>query len=345
MIENTMGRTMKTQIFAIQDPEEYRRAGSTDVIELIPAPGGHPLFIRKWVLESLVCAIASHEFIHLSGPTGSAKTSLLDALYLAPENFRVVCERLGLPQKPLRLFPIEMALFETPGEIFQRRSLRDGTTYDEPSPLVRSLQQIASGKDEACPLIWLREIGRVHSAVVQGGLLNLMTDGDIILPGGCRIAGSGIAWIADSNYQAQSDASHSLVLFDDALKRRFSINITLDYLPPELEVSVVARLLEGRSHGSFSAEQVSGVVRIGQAIRNHRAEGRLRSVPPPTIAGYLSFFRTAAAVPHMSPQQLLNVTLLGNASSEDQKLIPGLFGEVFGESQAEETGVPVDHMF
>lgn len=336
---------MNTQIFNIQDPGEYRKAGSTDVIELIAAPGAHSLFIRKYVLESLIYSIAFKEFIHLSGPTGSAKTSLLDALYLVPENFRTICEGLGLQHKPLRIHPIEMATFETPGELYQRRSLRNGTTYDEMSPLVQALQQINSANDESYPLVWLREIGRVHSSVVQGGLLNLMTNGDIIVPGGQRILGSAIAWIADSNYQAQSDANHTLVSFDDALKRRFSINITLDYLPAELEILVVERLLEGQSNCLFSSEQVANVVSMGQAIRRHRSNGRFRSVPPPTIAGYLSFFRMAAAIPHLSPQQLMSITLLGNANSEDQKLFPGLFTEVFGHSEPDDAEVLVEHMF
>jgi energy-coupling factor transporter ATP-binding protein EcfA2 len=336
---------MNTRIFPVCEPEEYRRAGSTDLIELIAAPNSHPLFIRKWVLESLVYAIASHEFIHLSGPTGSAKTSLLDALYLVPENFSAICAELGLPQKPLRIFPVEMATFETPGEIYQRRALKNGTTYDELSPLVRSLQEISSGKDECYPLIWLREIGRVHSSSVQGGLLNLMTPGDIILPEGTRICGAGIAWIADSNYQAQSDSNHSLVSFDDALKRRFSVNITLDYLPADLEAQVMERLL-GQGYGiGHSPEQISNIVTLSQVIRRHRAEGAMRSMPPPTISGYLSYFRMAHAMPHLSQQQVLQATLLGNATTDDQKLIPRLLAEVFGVSASEDGRVLEEHLF
>ena len=40
-----------------------------DLIELLPACEGHPLFILKWILEVLVYGITHCEFAHLSGPT------------------------------------------------------------------------------------------------------------------------------------------------------------------------------------------------------------------------------------------------------------------------------------
>ena len=49
--------------------------------------------------------------------------------------------------------------------------------------------------------------------------------------------------MADSNYQAETDSVHTLVTLDDALKRRFSINLTLDYLTPEQEVEVLQHIL------------------------------------------------------------------------------------------------------
>ena len=84
----------------------------------------------------------------------------------------------------------------------------------------------------------------MHSSSVQGGLLNLIVKGDIVLPDGSRIDGRGISWVADSNYQAEQDATHTLVTLDDALKRRFSINLTLDYLSAEQEMQVLHHILE-----------------------------------------------------------------------------------------------------
>ncbi|MFQ5650716.1 MAG: hypothetical protein ACE5IY_12305 [bacterium] len=320
---------MAKQIFRVSRQKEYLTAGPTDLIMLEPVPGGTPLFISKWVLETLVYGIVNHEFIHLSGPTGSAKSSLLEALYLVPDNFMPVAAALKFTEKPLEVYPIEMATFEAPGELYQRRALANGTTYDEKSTLVQALEEIAANKNAAYPLIWLREMGRVHSSSVQGGLLNLMTKGDIILPDATRIAGQGIAWVADSNYQAESDSTHTLVTLDDALKRRFSINLTLDYLPAEHEVIVLKHLLRAAKQEA-DHELVEKVVNMGQTIRKARSEGALQSVPPPTIYGYLAFLTMAEKMRHLTLQQVALATLLGNASDEDKKLIPGVLNKVFG---------------
>ncbi len=326
---------MGNQVFRVSKPVEYRRAGPTDLVELLPAPGGQPLFVMKWIVEALVYAVASSELVHLSGPTGSAKSSLLESLHLAPANFTAVCGSLGLRAMPLRLFPIEMATYEAPGELYQRRALSGGTTFDEHSRLVQALEEAAAAKGTCYPLIWLREMGRVHSSSVQGGLLNLMTQGDIVLPDGRRIDGQGIAWVADSNYQAEHDSTHTLVTLDDALKRRFSVNLTLDYLSAEQEVVVLSFLFSewARKAGSSvkpDREVISSVVKLGQVIRRHRAEGNLQTIAPPTIYGYLAFLRMQLALPHLAPQQIAMVTLLGNASVEDRKLIGGVINEVYG---------------
>ncbi|MCK4787823.1 MAG: hypothetical protein KAV87_28975 [Desulfobacteraceae bacterium] len=235
---------MANRIYRVNKPKEYKKAGPTDLIELLPVPGGNVLFILKWIIEVLIYGIVHHELIHLSGPTGSAKSSLLEALYLVPENFQGGCSGLGFEVRPLKLYPVEMATYEAPGELYQRRSLKDGTTYDEKSRLVDALEDAVMSNSEFYPLIWLREIGRVHSSSVQGGLLNLMTKGDILLPDGSRIDGSAISWVADSNYQAEQDANHTLVTLDDAIKRRFSINLTLDYLTGEQEEEVLQHILK-----------------------------------------------------------------------------------------------------
>ncbi|MEW6366942.1 MAG: hypothetical protein AB1714_20125 [Acidobacteriota bacterium] len=334
---------MANQIFRVTNQAECRKAGPMDLIELQPVPGGHRLFLIKWLVETLVYAIARHEFIHLSGPTGSAKSSLLEALYLVPENFQSVCAALGLPGLPLKLYPIEMATYEAPGELYQRRALKGGTTYDELSKLVLAIDDAAGRRRECYPLIWLREMGRVHSSSVQGGLLNLMTKNDIILPDGRRISGQGIAWVADSNYQAEQDSTHTLVTFDDALKRRFSVNLTLEYLTADQEVQVLRHLLfDGEPLGQAENDLIMKVVKLGQVVRRQRSEGNLQSLCPPTIYGYLAFMRMALWMPHMSPQQVAMATLLGNAGVEDHKLIPGVLNETFGIPVAEDSEISLE---
>jgi MoxR-like ATPase len=235
---------MAKTVFRVDKANEYRRAGPTDLVALVPGPGSNALYLAKYVLETFVYAVVHHEFIHLSGPTGTAKSSLLEALYREPRNFDAICTGLGFPLLPLKLYPVEMATYEAPGEMYQRRALKDGTTFDEKSLLVQALEDAAERSETHYPLIWLREIGRVHSSSVQGGLLNLMTKGDIVLPDGSRIDGSRIAWVADSNYQAEQDSTHTLVTLDDALKRRFSVNLTMDYLTAGQEVDVLGHILE-----------------------------------------------------------------------------------------------------
>ncbi len=337
---------MSNQIFKCYEPEEYRKAGATDLVELLPVPGGNSLFIMKWILETLVGGLVGNEMIHLSGPTGSAKSSLIEALYIRKENFRSVCEALGFTFKPIRLFPVEMAIYETPGELYQRRALKGGTTFDEKSGLVQALQQADECKKDCYPVIWLREMGRVHSSSVQGGLLNLMTKGEIFLPDGTTIPGDQISWIADSNYQAEENATHTLVTLDDALKRRFTINLTLDYLPAEQEEMVLAQLLKSDAKEAVDIGMVRKIVHLGNIIRRHRNEGNLLSVIPPTIYGFCAFFRMTAAMPHIHLQQVIMMTLLGNASAGDQNMIPGLLNEVFGlQSEKDEVVELTENLF
>lgn len=326
---------MHAHVYRVDSPREYQKAGPSDLIRLLPVPGGNPLFLPKAQIEILVYAILNHEIVHLSGPTGSAKTSLIEALHLVPENFRAVAAALGHPARTLRVYPIEMATYEAPGELYQRRALRGGTTYDEESALVRALTEAAELNGKYQHLVWLREIGRVHSASVQGGLLDLVTKGDITLPGGRRVNARAVAWVADSNYQAESEATHTLVTLDDALKRRFTVQITLDYLSAEQETQVLLQLAGGKDAPPATQELVLHTVRLGQAIRRHKAEGTLLSVPPPTIYGYLAFLRMARALPHLSLQQVALATLLGNASPEDQKPAAGILNEVFGFKREE----------
>jgi len=321
---------MSQRYFRIDDPSELRAAGPTDLIRLVPVPGANRLYLPKGILEQLVYAVHHHELIHVSGPTGSAKSSLLDALEVH-ENYLSVCSALGFEDaKPVKLFHVEMVVFESPAELYQRRALKNGCTYDEKSILVRALEQASSEKAHCDPVIWLREMGRVHSASVQGGLLNLMSKADIVLPNGERIDGRGIAWVADSNYQHDADGIHTLVTLDDALKRRFTVNPTLDYLAEEQEAQVLEFLMQEQRLRPELFEEIPRIVKLGAAIRRERLAGNLQSVPPPTIYGYMAAVRMADALPHLSTHDIVQGTLLGHASVEDGKVAVGVFNEVFG---------------
>jgi hypothetical protein len=321
---------MSNQVFRIDKENEYLKAGPTDLIQLLPTPNGNPLFILKWQLQSLVDDIVAHDFIHISGPTGSAKSSLIEALCTVQDNFHPICAGLGLTVKPVRMFPVEMAVYETPGELYQRRAINNGTTYDEPSHLVQSLLKATENSNSYHNVIWLREMGRVHASSVQGGLLNLMTHDNIILSDGTRLNGRDIAWIADSNYQAAHESTHTLVTLDDALRRRFGSNLTMDYLSGEMESIILEHLSRHVLKTEVNAELIAKVTKLGRIVRRYRNEGALQSLVPPTIYGYLAFLRKTQTMPELSHQQVAQATLLGNASQQDQELLPAIQQEVFG---------------
>ena len=319
-----------TRVCPIDQTALFRKAGPTDLIQLRPAPGVNALYLPKFTLEAVVYGLTHGEFIHLSGPTGSAKTSLIEALYLVPENCTALCVALSFEYKPLKVFPVPICTYETPSELFSRRAIKNGATYDEDSRLVQALEEAVSIKEHSYPVIWLREIGRAHAASVQGGLLDLMTRTEILLPDGRRIDTSNVAFVADSNYQAADDV-HTQVTFDDALKRRLAFNITMEYLSADQEVEVLRQLM-----GTWvipkhlDHDPLLKLVQLGQSVRRCRAEGALLSVVPPTIYGSLACLRMLRELPHLSLQQVTAVTLLGNASPSDKKLIPGIYQEVFG---------------
>jgi hypothetical protein len=81
---------------------------------------------------------------------------------------------------------------------------------------------------------------------------------------------------------------------------------------------------------------IRGVVKLGSVIRRFKAEGKMLSTCQPTIYGYLAFVRMAVALPHLSLLQVAEATLLGNASQEDRRMIPGVFHEAFGLTEVKD---------
>jgi hypothetical protein len=214
--------------------------------------------------------------------------------------------------------------------LYTQRAIKDGQTYDEESELITALREAAASLKECVPLIWLREMGRVHSTSVQGGLLNLITRGIIRLPDGKFISGAGIAWVTDSNYNVEDTATHTLVTLDDALARRATVNIPFNYLLPEEEVRIIQNLANEGHLPQLDEALVIKVVELGQAIRVQRSQGNVLSVAPPTLYSYFAFLRLAHALSNLSVQEVANVTLIGSASPADRERLAGVFSEVFG---------------
>lgn len=134
-----IGIRMPIKIFQVDKRREYQKAGPFDLIRLLPVPGNNPLFLPKFIIEIVVYGIANCEIVRLSGQSGAAKSSLIEALCLVPENFNSICGAIGFPRKPLKAYPIDMASFKTAGELCLHGGLEDATTGYRESGLVNPL--------------------------------------------------------------------------------------------------------------------------------------------------------------------------------------------------------------
>jgi MoxR-like ATPase len=325
-------------VFSITDRKGYRKAGPTDLIQLLPVGSNNAMFMEKWQLEILVTGLCQNEWIHLSGASGVGKSSLIEALR-NERNFRPVCEYLNFPIKPLQIFETKIIYYDSPGELVFRRALRDGATFDELSEVAAALKDAATQRTTAYTAIWVREAGRAHSPSIQGGLLDLMTCGTIALPTGEEIAGAGIGWIIDSNYAAETEGTYTLVVFDEALKRRSTVNLRMQYLSAEQEVAALRFILrQDPRHSGCDANLIDPVVALEHRIRAERSQGNLTSLAPPSIWSALGFLRMARALPHLPLYRIALSTLLGNASAEDERILPSLFAEIFGLGGPAEAG-------
>lgn len=316
-------------IHFITDKKALARAGTRDLIALEPLPGNPPIVKELWVLEVIAAGLIAGEMIHIHGETGTAKNALIEALSNVPENWEALCAHLGEKHLPLKVYPIEMATFETISELHSRRALNQGQTYDEPSSIVKAVQEAARLIGSAYPVIWLREIGRTPTASVQGGLLNLMTKGLILIDGDKMISGANIAWLADSNYHTDDSSTHILVVQDDALQRRWTVNLMFDYLTPEQDIEI---LRFHKQHGflpDVSDECITQVVKLGASIRERRKTGALASLAPPTLYGYAAFLRAFHRHPRLNKQEIAEATLAGSATVKDLEDVRGLFAEAF----------------
>jgi hypothetical protein len=318
----------RATICDITDKKALARAGARDLVAL---KGNPPIIKQLKELQWLGSAIVGGgEMIHVHGDSGTGKNAVIEAITCDETNWRSLCEHLGVKYLPIKLHAIEMSAYETVSEIYYRRSLKNGETWDEPSAIIQAIREAVQLKDEYYHCIWLREIGRCPTAAVQGGLLNLMTRGLVCLPNGEVVSGAGIAWIADSNYHVDDASTHILVTQDTALIRRWSVNITVDYMDPEQEVEILLFHMNSGYIPKVEKLLIYKVVELGKYIREERKKGSLTSLAPPSLYGFASFLRAAFRHPQMSLEEIAENTLLGAASGQDREQVRALFADVFG---------------
>ncbi len=321
---------MQKTLYNLSDPDEFALAASTDTLVLPERPGVPPMTVRKMILEVIFHGIVTGAFINIHGETGTGKSAILETFASDNGAWEALCNGMGVPYKPLKVFPIEMVLFETPGELYSHRAIANGATFDEESILVKALREAAQCASSHYCLIWLREMGRVHSAATQGGIINLLSDGPIRLPNGDLIDGTHIAWVADSNYNADETASYTLVELDSALARRATINIPFDYLPEEEEERITSYFMDNGYLPKVEKEAVKNIIELGKTIREHRRQGKLLSMAPPTLQGYFAFVRMAHHLKHLPRQVVAGMTLLGSAGPADREELANICNSVFG---------------
>jgi energy-coupling factor transporter ATP-binding protein EcfA2 len=324
---------MKTKLYDIRDKEEYRAATPFDMIKLIPASGNHSHYKYKYALDIISFGICNQKSIHLSGPTGAGKSSLIEAITEEPENFKLLCEYSGYEYKPPHLYEIEMVKFDTPGECHERTVIKNRDTVVVPSEIIEALLDSQEKKKDHYPIVYFMEMGRVHTASIQGGLLNIVGKPHVKALDNQKIPTGNVCFIADSNYQAADDATYTLVTFDEALKRRFDINLSIPHFPEENQVHIMHDLVHDTLDKKPDVELIKNIIKLGQMISQYKAEGNLVSVTEPNPKGYLTCYEMIKTLPGIGINLAITNSMLGNAATDDLKLVDTSIQTVFYSHQ------------
>lgn len=336
---------MSKRIYPLSKPTMYAKAGPNDLIEMIPKQGWHSIYLSKNKLETIVESLLSADVIHISGETGVGKTNLIQTLQEVPQNIELVCRSMNWKYVPVVIFPIDTVKKETPGDWIERRSLDASTTYDEDSDLVKFLVEADQFRDQRKSFAWIREIGRSTSSNIAGGLLDIITKGNILLSNGRKINGDGIGWILDSNYVSASDGTgtYNLVTMDDALKSRPEANITIPRLPAEDEALVLAHIVREKLHMIPDMEIIAKIIDLGNQIRAQKEAGNLQSLSVPTLRSYKALYRKEKRLPHHGFRLNAEHTIMGNASKEDLNRCNVLVNQILGFNQDNEEGSVINN--
>jgi MoxR-like ATPase len=305
------------------EPASYRAAAAGDLVRLEPLPGSHPPIVERQKLDLLVRAVVEGARIHLSGETGTAKTLTIRTLLLREENFHNICEALGHPRRPLRIYSCALARFDGPAELTFRRGIKDNATVDEDSLLVAALKEQDGQAGQAYVAILLPELGRTQSELIQGALVELIGDTVLLEADDRLLHVPHVAWIADSNYAGTGN--FALVPLDDSLRRRFDLSIEMGHPAEEQECAILEHLVP-----QAPADDVKAIVQLGSRIRDARRDGGLLSVPPPTLFGYEQFLRTRLDLPHLPPDMVAFATVLGHCAEDDRALAADLLARTHG---------------
>jgi MoxR-like ATPase len=309
-------------------PESYTDAGPSDLVRLEPLPGQVAPIVERQKLDLLVAGITTGSRIHVSGPTGTAKTLTIRTLLFRPSNFETICTVLGIPLLPLAVYSCQIGRFDGPSELIFRRTARGGDIFDEDSILVKALKEQDKRKSENYAVILLPELGRALSEAIQGALVELISDTVLLDSDRRLLLTDHVCWLTDSNY-ADTTGEYSLVRLDQALSRRLSLSIEMFHPGEEQECAILRTLVPGSA-----PEELARIVRLAAGVRRARAERSLMDVPPPALDACAAFLRMRAKLPHVPVENLVFSTVLANCAPADRSRAGDLFANTFGVARA-----------
>ncbi len=327
------------QIYSITKKREFEKAHNDDFIQMIAASATEtPVTIQKSKLVVATLAIISGEVLHLSGATGTGKTSFLNALLFEPRNWKYMCQNLNLPHYPIRVFSHSAVGLETPSELFYRRSINEKGTFDEMSDLLKDMKKLQRNNDKYYNVIWISEMLRMPSNV-QSAFVELINQ-KVFDSKGKVIGVKKLAWLFDSNYQAAQDENFFFELsqFDEAFKARNTVCLTFEYLNIFQEVGILKKLLKEQFQKDFSEILLFKVVEVSAKIREEKLKGKFPSLPMPTFRQYLGFFNLANAN-KLTEEILFDVTIFGFATKEDHTALEDIYQEIYNKYEREEEHV------
>ncbi|MAE63258.1 MAG: hypothetical protein CMJ18_03215 [Phycisphaeraceae bacterium] len=310
----------------IFDIDDFAMASSGSVVRMAQwEHEAHPFYADFGQLALAVDAITTRAPLHLSGKSGGGKSHFLNALLFGPpENFEKVRDSLDLPKwDRIACHRIFISSFEAPSEIWYRTVVKEFSTHDQPQRMLEVLEEAAADR-ETLHVVWIVESGRGITATVQGGLLEIVGQDTIRDPQGKQFDARNVAFVTDSNHQANESGDFAIHELDQAYGRRWTRRLTFAGLDPEQEARVLRELA-----ADSTEEQVGQVVALAIAIRRKHGENALESVLPPTIDAELDLLGCLRRLPVDSRQTVFN-TLLGHCQDQERDEAESIFAEAFG---------------
>ena len=224
-------------ICPVNSKSKWKRAADDDLIALTTGSG--PFYVKKEILESMVHGVRDREVIHLSGGTGTGKSTLGNIL---PRNWRSLCVNMGIDYQALKVFTIPLVHYQGPDELFTRRAIAENRTLDEDQPPLKAAKEAMSLNKDHDIIMWFQELGRTHTSV-QHALVTSFLNDQVYDHHGQNLGNLNACILMDSNYQDREGGNYLLHDLDGALQSRFTLQLTLGYLEMQREKEILRKMI------------------------------------------------------------------------------------------------------